>query len=133
MVGLGPFAGTIALSLHVIGALGRYCSEAVENINPEILDAAKATGSNKLKTIIHVIIPELRVLFLGYILYYFESNIRNATTLGLVGAGGIGLLLITNIHLFRYNNVGTIMLVIIALIIVLDRLSFMARTKLIRG
>ena len=133
MVGLGPFAGTMALSLHVIGALGRYFSEAVENINPDVINAAKAAGSNKIKTIIHTIIPELKVLFLGYILYYFESNIRNSTTLGLVGAGGIGLLLITSIHLFKYHEVGTIMLVIVSIIIIMDRLSFVLRSKLIRG
>ena len=133
MVGLGPFAGVMALTLHVIGALGRYCSEAIENINPEIIDAAKSAGANKLKIITYIVIPELRVLFLGYILYYFESNIRNATTLGLVGAGGIGLLLIINIHLFKYHEVCTIMLIIIALIIIMDRLSFMARQKLIKG
>jgi phosphonate transport system permease protein len=97
------------------------------------MDSARSAGASKLKVIIYIIIPELKALFLGYILYYFESNIRNATTLGLVGAGGIGLLLIMDIHLFRYHEVCTIMLIIIVLIIVMDRLSFMARQRLIKG
>lgn len=133
MVGLGPFAGLSALALSNIGSLGRYFSEAIENINPEITDAVKATGADKVKVIVHAVIPELSVLIVGYILYYFESNIRNATVLGLVGAGGIGLLLIINIHLFKYGEVATIMLVLIAVVVITDRLSFMVRTKLIRG
>lgn len=133
MVGLGPFAGVLALTLHCVGALGRYFSEAVENINPEIISMAKATGANKVKVIIHAIMPELKALFVGYILYYFEYNVRTSTILGLVGAGGIGLQLMISIHLFKYGEVATIMLVIIAIIIILDRLSVMARTRLIRG
>ncbi len=133
MVGLGPFAGVLALTLHGIGALGRYLSEAVENINPEIINAAKATGANKIKVIVHAIIPEIAALILGYVLYYFEYNVRTSTILGLVGAGGIGLQLMISIHLFKYGEVATIMLVIIAIIIILDRLSVMARTRLIKG
>ncbi len=133
MVGLGPFAGVLALTLHCIGTLGRFFSEAVENINPEVIDAAKATGANKIKTIIHAVIPELAALILGYILYYFEYNVRTGTILGLVGAGGIGLQLMISIHLFKYGEVATIMLVIIAIIVIMDRLSVMARTRLIRG
>lgn len=133
MVGLGPFAGVLALTLHVIGALGRFLSEAVENINPEVIDAAKAAGANKVKIIIHAVIPELGALILGYILYYFEYNVRTSTILGLVGAGGIGLQLMISIHLFKYGEVATIMLVIIAVIVAMDKLSMMARTRLIRG
>lgn len=133
MVGLGPFAGVLALTFHCIGALGRYFSEAVENINPEIMNVAKATGANKVKSIVHAVIPELGALILGYILYYFEYNVRTGTILGLVGAGGIGLQLMISIHLFKYGEVATTLLVIIAIIIIMDRLSVMARTRLIRG
>jgi len=133
MVGLGPFAGVLALTLHDIGALGRFFSEAVENINPEIMNTAKATGANKVKTIVHAVIPELAALIVGYILCYLEYNVRTSTILGLVGAGGIGLILMINIHLFKYGEVATIMLVIIAVIIIMDRLSGIARTRLIRG
>lgn len=133
MVGLGPFAGVLALTLHVIGGLGRFLAEAVENINPEVIDAAKATGANKVKIIIHAVIPELGALILGYILYFFEYNVRTSTILGLVGAGGIGLQLMISIHLFKYSEVATIMLVIIAIIVIMDKLSMIARTRLIKG
>ena len=133
MVGLGPFAGVLALTCHVVGGMGRFFSEAVENINPEVIDAAKAAGANKVKTVIHAIIPELGALILGYILYFFEYNVRTGTILGLVGAGGIGLQLMISIHLFKYGEVATIMLVIVAVIVVMDRLSVIARNRLIRG
>ncbi|GAI24873.1 unnamed protein product, partial [marine sediment metagenome] len=116
-----------------VGALGRYFSEAVENINPEIIDAAKATGANRIKTIVHAVIPELAALIVGYILYYFEYCVRTGTILGLVGAGGIGLQLMISIHLFKYGEVATILLVIIAIIVIMDRLATMARTRLIEG
>jgi len=133
MVGLGPFAGVLALTLHDIGALGRLFSEAVENINPEIMNVAKATGANKVKAVVHTVIPELSALILGYILCYFEYNVRSATVLGLVGAGGIGLQLMTSIHLFKYGEVATIMLVLLAIIIIMDRFSVEVRGSLIKG
>ena len=105
----------------------------LENINPEIMNAAKASGANKVKTIVHVIIPETSALILGYILYYFEYNVRTGTVLGLVGAGGIGLQLMVSIHLFKYAETATILLLITAVIIIMDRLSMMARIRLIRG
>lgn len=133
MVGLGPFAGVLALTFHVVGAMGRFLSEAIENINPEIMNTTKAAGANKIKTIVHAVIPELRALIVGYILYFFEYNVRTGTILGLVGAGGIGLQLMVSIHLFKYGEVATILLVIIAIIVIMDRLSVMTRTRLIRG
>ena len=133
MVGLGPFAGVLALTFHCIGAMGRFFSEAIENINPEIINVGKAAGANKLKIAIHIIIPELGALIIGYILYYFEYNVRTSTILGLVGAGGIGLHLMTGIHLFRYGEVATIMLVIVSVITTMDWLSTMVRTRIIKG
>jgi len=133
MVGLGPFAGVLALTLHCIGALGRYFSEAIENLDPEILDIAKAVGANKIKTIIYIIIPELSAIFIGYVLYYFEYNVRNSTVLGLVGAGGIGMQLILSIHLFKHREVLTIILIIISIIVVMDKLSTVVRMRLIIG
>lgn len=131
MVGLGPFAGVLALVAHSIGAMGRFIAEAIENINPEIPNAAKATGANKLKIIIYAIVPEVRVLIFGYILYYFEYNVRTSTVLGLVGAGGIGFLLMTYLHLFQYPQVATILLVIVAVITVMDKGSAMVRERLV--
>lgn len=131
MVGLGPFAGVLALTFHCVGALGRFFAEAIENINPEVIDAAKATGANRPKVVIYAIVPELKILLLGYILYYFEYNFRTCTILGLVGAGGIGLLLVTSIHLFKYAEIATIMLAIIIIIALMDRISAAIRGRLV--
>lgn len=133
MVGLGPFAGTLALTLHCIGTLGRYFAEAVENIDPDKINAAKAVGANKIKTIIYAIIPEVRILFLGYILYYFEYNVRSSTVLGMVGAGGIGSYLVMAIHLFRYGDVAMLMLIIIGIIVLMEIFSTQVRGRLIGG
>lgn len=133
MVGLGPFAGVLALTCHVVGSMGRFMSEAIENINPEVIDAAKATGASKTQIIIHAVIPELAALILGYILYFSEYNVRTSTVLGLVGAGGIGTQIIISVHLFQYGEVATIMLILIAIIVTMDRLSVILRTILIRG
>lgn len=133
MVGLGSFAGVLALTFHCIGGMGRFFSEAIENMNPGIINMGKAVGANKLKIIIHTVIPELGAIIAGYILYYFEYNVRTGTVLGLVGAGGIGLHLMSGIHLFRYGEVATIMFVIVAVITIMDSLSTMVRTRIIKG
>ena len=131
MVGLGQFAGVLALSAHCVGALGRFFAEAIENINPGIVNAAKATGANRIKIIIHAIIPELKAVIIGYILYFFEYNVRTSTVLGLVGAGGIGMQIMISIHLFRYQEVATILITIIIISTVMDRVSTYIREKII--
>jgi len=131
MVGLGPLAGILGLIFHNIGALSKYFSEAIENINPELILAIKSTGANKIQQIRYAIIPELKPLFAGYILYYFESNVRAATILGLVGAGGIGFKLTQAIKLFQHHEVLTILIMIIVMVIIIDILSSIVRNKII--
>jgi len=132
MVGLGPFPGVLALTIHVTGALGKYFSEAIENVDPEIINAIIATGANKIKTIFHGIVPQIKPLFIGYFFYYLEHNIRAATVLGLVGAGGIGIELITSLRLFKYREVSTIILVMVILVISVDRISAFIRNRVLR-
>lgn len=131
MVGLGPFPGVLALTVHVTGALGKYFSEAIENVDPEIMNAIIATGADKIQTIIHGIIPQIRPLFIGYFFYYLEHNIRAATVLGLVGAGGIGIELITSLRLFKYQEVSAIVLVMVVVVMSVDRLSAYVRNKVL--
>ncbi len=133
MIGLGPFAGVIALTLHCTGSLGRYFSEAVENIDPDKLFLAKSVGANKIKTLLYVILPEVRILFIGYIIYYFESNIRDSAILGVVGAGGIGTQLLMAIHLFRYKETAMLLIVIISVIVTVEVLGTQVRSRLIKG
>lgn len=131
MVGLGPFPGVLALSIHLTGALGKYFSEAIENIDNEILIAIKSTGASQLQVILNGILPQVKPLFIGYIFYYFEHSIRAATILGLVGAGGIGFELVTSVKLFKQQEVLTIVLAMVILVIIIDRLSAYIRNKII--
>jgi phosphonate transport system permease protein len=123
MVGLGAFPGVLALSIHTMGALGKYFSEAVENMEPEVLDAVRATGATRRQVAFQGILPELLPGFISYSLYYLEHNIRAATVLGLVGAGGIGIELLTSIKLFKYPEVLTMLLAMLLLITVVDCFS----------
>lgn len=131
MVGLGPFPGVLALSVHTAGALGKYFSEAVENMKPEILDAVRSTGADRLQIAFQGILPELLPEFISYSLYYFEHNIRAATVLGLVGAGGIGVELLTSIKLFKYDEVLSMLIAMLILIAVVDQLSAHLRKRVL--
>jgi len=130
-VGLGPFPGVLALIFHTTGALGKYFSECIENVNPRVVDGVRSTGANNLQVILFGIIPELKPLFVGYILYYFEYCLRTATILGIVGAGGIGMELLNNIRLFENRAVAMIMIVIVSMVIIVDTISFLVRKRMI--
>ena len=132
MVGLGPFPGVLALTVHVIGALGRYFSEAIESVNPETIRALISTGANKFQVIIRGILPEVKPSFINYALYYLENNFRAATVLGLVGAGGIGMELLTSMKLFKTQEVLTILIIMVAMVISIDRLSAYVRNKILK-
>ena len=129
MVGLGPFPGVLALTVHLVGALGRYFSEAIETVDPEIIRAIRSTGAKRMHVITNAYIPEIKPLFFNYILYYFEHSIRAATVLGLVGAGGIGFELLTSIRLFRLQETSMILIIIVTLVILVDRTSAYIRSK----
>jgi len=133
MVGLGPFPGVMALTVHLVGALGRYFSEAIEATNPELVTAVASTGANRFQTVYYGIVPQVRTLFIGYILYYLEHCFRAATVLGLVGAGGIGILLMESMSLVKYNETLTILMVMVATVIFIDRMSAFIRMRVITG
>ena len=132
MVGLGPFPGILALSAHVTGALGRYFSEAIETVDPEVIKAILSTGASKVKVIIRGIIPQVKPLFINYSLYYLENNFRAATVLGLVGAGGIGMELITSMRLFRNREVLTILVIMVTMVVLIDRISAYIRKRIVK-
>ncbi len=131
MVGLGPFPGVLALAVHLTGALGRYFSEAIETTNPNVITAIMSTGANRVHIVVHGIIPEIKPLIIGYILYYFEHSVRAATILGLVGAGGIGFELLTSIRLFKSQEVSTTLIVMVLLVIAVDRASAFIRNRIV--
>lgn len=131
MVGLGPFPGVLALMIHSIGALSKFFSEALENIQTETILSLRATGASRIQVIFQGIIPEVLPHFITYVIYYLEHNIRAATVLGIVGAGGIGFELLTSIKLFKYREVLVIILVMLVLVTIVDQLSSLLRKKII--
>jgi len=133
MVGLGPFPGVLALTVHLVGALGRYFSEAIEAVDQELVVAVASTGANRVQTVYYGIVPQVRTLFIGYTFYYLEHCFRAATVLGLVGAGGIGFELITSVKLFKSQEVLTTLIVMVITVILIDRLSAFVRMRFITG
>lgn len=132
MVGLGPFPGVLALAVHVTGALGRYFSEAIETVDPKSIRAIISTGANKLQVIVRGIFPQVKPLFLNYFLYYLENNFRAATVLGLVGAGGIGMELLTSMRLFKNQEVLTILIIMVVMVMAIDRFSAYLRKNVLK-
>ena len=130
-VGLGPFAGTLALFVHTTGVLGKLFSEAVEGIDPRPVEGIRATGANRLEEIAWGVIPQVLPLWTSYALYRFESNVRSATVVGIVGAGGIGYLLNEHFRVYEYGKVSAILLMIIATVTIIDLLSSRLRQKAI--
>lgn len=122
-VGLGPFAGVLALWIHTTGILAKLFSEAVEAIDPRPVEGIRATGANALHEVIYGVIPQVLPLWISYSLYRFESNVRSATVLGIVGAGGIGMVLWEYIRGFYYAETAAVMILIIAAVSILDMIS----------
>jgi len=134
MAGLGPLAGVFALTSHCVGTLGKYFSEAIEAISREtieVMEAMRVDGANDLQVLYYGVLPAVLPLFIGYILYYFEYNVRVGTVLGLVGAGGLGLHLTMAIRLFRRQQTLAIILVIVGMVMLVDRFSRVARKRVL--
>ena len=130
-VGLGPFAGVLALWIHTTGILAKLFSEAVESIDPRPVEGVRATGAHALEEIVYGVIPQVMPLWVSYTLYRFESNVRSASVVGMVGAGGIGVLLYEAIRSFQYAQTAAVMLVIIAFVTCIDLISAHIRKALI--
>jgi phosphonate transport system permease protein len=130
-VGLGPFAGVLALFVHTTGILAKLFSEAVEAIDPHPVEGIRATGATPLAEIVYGVLPQVMPLWISYALYRFESNVRSAAVVGIVGAGGIGALLWDVIRGFQYAQTMAIMIMIIVTVSILDLLSARVRRALI--
>ena len=103
-VGLGPFAGVLAIFVHTTGVLAKLFSEAVEAIDPRPVEGVRATGADRLHEVVYGVVPQVLPLWISYALYRFESNVRSATVVGLVGAGGIGQVLFEAFRGFDYHG-----------------------------
>lgn len=128
-VGIGPFAGMMALGLHTIVSLAKLYSEQVESIMPGPLEAITATGANRLQTIIYAVIPQVIPPYISYTMYRWDINVRMSTIIGFVGGGGIGFLLQQNINLLNYRAASTQMLAIAIVVASMDYISSVLREK----
>jgi phosphonate transport system permease protein len=122
-VGLGPFAGVMALWVHTTGVLAKLFAEAVEAIDPRPMEGVRATGANVVEEILYGVIPQVLPLWISYSLYRFESNVRSASVLGMVGAGGIGVILHEVIRGFDYAETAAVLLIIIVSVTLIDLFS----------
>ncbi|MSP41580.1 MAG: phosphonate ABC transporter, permease protein PhnE [Deltaproteobacteria bacterium] len=130
-VGLGAFAGTLALAIHTATVLGKLLSESVENIDEGVVDAVRATGAGYSQILSFAVLPQILPDLISFTLYRFETNIRAASVLGLIGAGGIGYLMNTSFRTFQYQEAAAIVLVLIALVMFVDYLSSRLRQMVV--
>lgn len=130
-VGLGAFPGVLALSLHATGGLGKFYAEAIEAVNPGVIEAMEATGASRFKVIWFGILPSCLPVMMSTTLWYWEVNNRSATILGLVGAGGIGLAFTHAIQDFQYRAAVTCLILIVLILTVIDRTSAALRARVI--
>ncbi len=130
-VGLGPFAGVMALTLHTIAALGKLFSEQIEGIDDGPIEAINATGANRLQMIVFAVIPQIVPPYIAYTLYRWDINVRMSTIIGFVGGGGIGFLLSQSIRLLRYREASVMMLAIAIVVSLLDYISSSVRRRVI--
>jgi phosphonate transport system permease protein len=130
-VGLGPFAGVLALWVHTTGILAKLFSEAVEAIDPQPVEGIRSTGANWLEEVAFGVIPQVLPLWISYSLYRFESNVRSASVVGMVGAGGIGVVLWEIIRGFYYAETAAVMIMIVITVSLIDLLSARIRKLLI--
>lgn len=129
--GFGPIAGVLALGLHAAGFLGKFYAEDIENADKKPQEALEAIGAGKLKTLWYGVVPQVLPQYIAYTAYILDRNLRMATVIGLVGAGGIGQELKGRFDMFQYGHVMTILIAIFIFVFILDQLSARIRNKLI--
>jgi phosphonate transport system permease protein len=133
VVGLGPFAGVMAIAISDSGTLAKLFAEAIENVDRRQIDGVRAAGANRLQIMRFGILPQVLPVVLSHALYYFESNTRSATILGVVGAGGIGMQLADRIRVNNWDEVSFLLLMILLAVSLIDLASRAVRLRLIRA
>lgn len=131
-VGLGPFAGVLALAMFTIGMIGKLLSEAVEAVDPGPLEALRAAGASEWRVFVYGAWPQILPTFISYSLYYWDSNTRQATVVGFVGAGGLGYTLFTSINAYRFEQATTALILMVLIIVTIDRFCLFLRRRLDR-
>jgi phosphonate transport system permease protein len=130
IVGLGPFAGVLALAVHTVAALAKLYSEVIEGIDPGPIEAMRATGANWAQIVRYAVIPQIVPPFTAFTIYRWDINVRSATIIGFVGGGGIGFLLIELIRINDFRGVSALFITIAVIVILLDYVSAKIREKL---
>jgi phosphonate transport system permease protein len=130
-VGIGPFAGVLALAMHSIASLGKLYSEAIESIDEGPIEAVTSTGANRLQTIFYAVIPQIVPQYLAFTIYRWDINVRMSTIIGFVGGGGIGFVLQQWINLLQYRNAAVAVWAIAIVVATLDWVSAKVREKII--
>lgn len=130
-VGLGPMAGILALGIHTAGVLCKLLSEGNESIDPGPVEALTTTGAGFIKVLVFAVIPQTMPHFISMVLYRFESDVRSASILGFVGAGGIGFYLFDKMRAFENGDVCTIIIIIVITVWALDKISSVIRKRFI--
>ncbi|RVT49604.1 phosphonate ABC transporter, permease protein PhnE [Rubrivivax albus] len=131
IVGLGPTAGVLAIALHSMGTYGKLFAESIESLDMAAVEAVRATGASPMQVFFHGVWPSVLPQFVSHHLYVWEFNIRDSTILGLIGAGGLGLLISEAVSLFQWSRLATLLLVVIALVVGFDALSRRIREALL--
>jgi phosphonate transport system permease protein len=122
-VGLGPFPGALALSVHSIGMLGRLFAELIEDMDMGAVEALTLTGAGRVQVFTHAVVPTLLPSLLGIALYRFDENLRSSLVLGFVGAGGLGFYMLTAMNLFQYREVSMLLIVTFLLVVGAEQIS----------
>lgn len=130
-VGIGPFAGVLALTLHSIASLGKLYSEQIESIDTGPIEALQSTGANQLQTIMYAVVPQIIPPYIAFTMYRWDINVRMSTIIGFVGGGGVGFLLQQQINLLRYRDAGVAVLAIAIVVSILDYASASIRERYI--
>lgn len=127
--GPGAFAGTVAIAIRSIGFVGKLLGEEIEEIDFDQIEAVRATGASELQSIVYGIVPQILPAFVGVSVYRWDINVRGATILGFVGAGGIGVQLFNSIDAFQWRAVATIIAAILLIVLLSEAVSAYAREK----
>ena len=131
ILAIGPLPGVVALTIFTMAVLAKLASETVEAVDPGPLEALRASGAGRNRTIVYAVLPQIGATMTSYILYVFEINVRASTVLGFVGAGGVGQLLNVYMSRFDYGGLSVLIIVIFAVVLTIDAASVYLRSRLL--
>ncbi len=129
-VGFGALPGVLALGLHSVGMVGKFYAEAIEHVDPKPIEAARAAGCGPMGVILHAVLPQVLPQLADITVYRWEYHFRNATVLGIVGAGGIGFELMAALRLLAYDQVSAILITILVCVVMVDGIGAQLRKAL---